>query len=232
MPATIKTKRANYLSEIRLDELEGIRSCEKSGKSRDRLSAAILWKLGKTIKEIAKTTGYGASTIYRWLRRMDREGPDSRHDRKSPGRPRKLNSEQYQAIVEDLGKAPCECDFLRGLWSSKLVARRIQERFGISCSRRTALRIANRAGFTFRKKRPVPYNSATPEEQEEFKKDTKCTIDKWRKEGRVIVSLDAATMRDSPTSSRGLLKRGGKDVMYTNYSKESTHLIGALGEDG
>lgn len=100
-----------------------------------------------------------------------------------------------------------------------MVARRILERFGTTCSRRTALRVARRLGFSVRKPWSIPWNGATPGEQAEFIEKTRATVAGWR-EGRTVLAIDAATVWDSPTSGRGLRRRGGKATVRTNHSKK------------
>lgn len=175
--------------------------------------------------------GRGVGTVHRWLVRMEREGPEGRHDGKSPGRPRFLSSEQERTVEADLAGSPRECGFGRGSWNARMFARRILERFGASHSRRSALRLAHRLGFSFRKPRPVPYNSSTPEEQKAFIKKGRETAARWKAEGRTVVAVDAATLRDSPVSRGGLRRRGGRDTVPVNHSKKSIHMVGALGED-
>ena len=231
MPRAVRMKRGEeYLPKVPLPVLEEMRRREKPGKSRDRLQAAVLRKRGGKIWRIAKIVGRHSSTVSRWLRRMECEGLEARHDNKSPGRPRKLDPEQERAVEEDLDKPPDESGFVHGSWNAKLVARRILERFGVTCGRRTALRVAHRLGFSVRKPWSIPYNCATPEEQAEFIEKTGATIARWKEEGRTVLAVDAATLRDSPTSGRGLRRRGGKATVRTNHSKKAIHLIGALGD--
>ena len=231
MHRTARIKRGEeYLPKVPLPVLEATHRCEKPGKSRDRLQAAVLRKRGNKVAQIAKIVGRHSSTVSRWLRRMECEGLEARHDNKSPGRPRKLNPEQERAVEEDLDKPPNESGFVRGSWNSKMVSRRILERFSIICSRRTALRVAHRLGFSVRKPWSIPYNSATPEEQAEFIEKTKGTIARWKAEGRAVLAIDAATLRDSPTSGKGLRRQGKKAIVCTNHSKKAIHLIGALGD--
>ena len=224
-------KGAAYLKNISYSKLETMYKREKPGKSRERLQAALLRKKGKILEEIAVILGRGVSTIYRWLYKMDHEGVEHRHDRKRPGRPRTLNLEQEKAIKEDLDKPPSECGFKRSIWNSKMVVKRIFERFNILYSKSSALRLAYKLGFSNRKPRPVPYNSATPEEQKEFIKNVRTTITRWYTEGRHVAAIDACTLRDSPASRRGLRHRGGHDTVSVNYSKKSTHVFGALVEN-
>jgi len=222
MPKAALVKRGEeYLPGVPLAGLEMYRH-ERPGKSRDRLQAAVLRKRGKMLEEIAKIMGRWASTIHRWLSRMEREGPEGRRDAKSPGRPRPLNAEQERTIEEDLDGTPRECGFERGSWNGRMVARRVLERFGVPYSRRSAIRLAHRLGFSVRKPRPIPYNGATPEERTTFIKKGRATAAKWRAEGRTVVAVDAATLRDSPVSRRGIRRRGGRRFQSTTPSSPST----------
>ena len=214
-----------------LAELEETYRREPPGKSRDRLQAAVLRKRGKMIVEIVTISGRHPSTVHRWLYRLEREGSEGRHDRRGPGRPRLLTPEQERLIKEDLDGPPSESGFGRGSWNARMLARRIGDRFGIiPYSRRTALRIAGRLGFSTCKPRSIPYNSATPEEQAAFIEKMKGTIARWKEEGRTVLAVDAATLLDSPATGMGLRRRGGRNVVRTNHSKKSNHLIGALGD--
>ena len=60
-----------------------------------------------------------------------------------------------------------------------MVARLILERFGIICSRWTALRVAHRLGFSVRKPWLILYNSAMLEGQMEFIEKIRSTIAGW-----------------------------------------------------
>ena len=171
------------------------------------------------------------SAICGWLRRLKHEGLGRRHEQNGPGRRRSLTPKQEGIIKGALGKPPSESGFGRGGWNSKLLAKLIHSRFGIVCSRRTALRIAGRLGFSTRKPRPVPRNGATSEEQAHFAREKEGTIARWVAECRAIPSIHGTTLRDSPVSRRGLRPLGGRDIACTNHSKKSINLIGAL-DDG
>ena len=187
-------------------------------------------KSDNTLGEICGIAGRAAGTIHGRLRRLKREGLGRRHDKKSPGRRRSLTPKQGGAIKEDLGKPPSESGFERGSWNSKMLAKLIRDKFGIVCSRRTALRVAGRLGFSTRKPRPAPCNSATAEEQAQFVREREGAIARWKAEGRAIPSIHGTTLRDSPVSRRGLRPRGGRDTVCTNYSRKSINLIGAPGD--
>ena len=85
-------------------------------------------------------------------------------------------------------------------------------------------------GFSVRYARPVPYNSATPEEQEEYVTKTIEILKKYSRKRYKAVWVDAAAFVDAPSSTRGLRAIGGKDTVQINFSKKSTKIIGALGQ--
>lgn len=129
-----------YLSCVQLSEPEETYRRERPGKSRDRLQTAVLKKRDIMLKEIARTVGRGTSTVHRWLYRMERKGLKSRHDTKSPDRPRLLNAEQERTTKEGINGTPRECGFERGSWNARMLVRHILERFGVQYSSRSAIR--------------------------------------------------------------------------------------------
>ena len=194
---------------------------ERPGKFRDRLQAAVLRKQGRTLEKIASVTGRGISTTYRWLSKMEREGPDGRHDGKSPGRPRLLNPEQEKVIEGDLDGPPRGSSFERGSWNARMVARHILERFGVPYSVRSAIRLAHRLGFSVRKPRPAPWNGATPEEQTKFINKGRSTAARWRAEGRTVVAVDAATPARLAGIAQGDQAPGRKGRRYQSTTPSS-----------
>ena len=155
-------------------------------------------KRGKMIVEMAAISWrHHPSIVHRWLYRLEREGLKGRHDRWGPGRPRILTPEQERLIREDLDGPPSESGFGRSSWNARMLAGRMGDRFGtIPCSRRAALRIAGRLGFSTCKPWSIPCNSATPEEQAAFIEKMKGAIAGWKGAGRTLLAVDAATLRD------------------------------------
>ena len=97
-------------------------------------------------------------------------------------------------------------------------------------SQRTALRTAHKLGFSVRKSRPIPYNGATPKEQAVLIKKARNTAIRWKKEGRMVPAIDAATIRDSPASRRGLRRQRQKGYHSSQPSqKVSSYYRGAGG---
>ena len=226
--STVVEAGGAYLPKIDVKVLEEMQRREPFGKAKYILQAAVLRKRGKTFEDIENCIGIPAGTVHGWLARLALGGMECRYDKKSPGRPPRLNQEQQNAIDADIDRSPQESGFDRGNWTARLVARRILNRFNVRYTNDGAPKQAHRLGFSVRKPRPIPYNSATPEEQREFIENAKVTIARWGEEGRHVVVIDAATIQDSPSSKRGLRRRGGRDAAGVNHSRKSTNLLGAL----
>ena len=122
MPKAALVKRGEeYLPGVSLAELKMYRR-ERPGKSRGRLQAAVLRKQDELLEKIAGIMGRGVGTIRRRLFRMECEGPEGRHDNKSPGRPRLLSPEQEKAVEGDLDGTPYDGGFECESWNAGMVA--------------------------------------------------------------------------------------------------------------
>ena len=64
------------MPDISLVDLHAMLRREPSGKSRDRLVAAVQRKKGKTVAEITQFLGRAQGTISHWLRRLHEGGPE------------------------------------------------------------------------------------------------------------------------------------------------------------
>lgn len=229
-PAKMIKLGDEFLKNVSKDELRLMQAREKDYKVKAMLQAAIHRKKGMLLKEIAEAVGKAASTIYGWLSRLE-SGMGRRYDLKSSGRPCRLSEAQMSSLDKDIEKNPEKSGFHRSTWTAKLVVRHILDKFGVRYSANGALRLTSRLNFSVRKPRPVPYNSTTKEEIEKYVNDTIKEIEAHAKRGYKVVCLDAAALIDSPLSRRGIRRRGGRDTVKINYSRQSIKLIGALGRD-
>ena len=57
---------------------------------------------------------------------------------------------------------------MRGSWTAKIVVCHIKNKFKVAYGASGALRLTKKMGFSVRYARPVPYNCATPEKQDEY----------------------------------------------------------------
>lgn len=96
-----------YLKIDTQTESELYRFIEVSNKSREKRRAmAILMSYEKkSVPEIAKKMGMNPDTVYDWLINFTKAGLDGIKDKPIPGRPKKLKTENEEAIKEVLKKS-------------------------------------------------------------------------------------------------------------------------------
>lgn len=163
MPKAVLAKRGEEcLPDLPLAEPKEMHRREPPGKSKERLQAAVLEWQDELPGNMAGMTGRGVGTVHRWPSKTEREGPEGRHDNKSPGRLRFLNLEQERAIGEDLAKSPRENGFGRGSRNAKVAARCMLERSGVPYGRRADVWLAHRPGFSVRKHDPFHTTAPRP----------------------------------------------------------------------
>ena len=219
-----------FLPDVDMADIESLHANSTDYKIKYMLQAAKLRKQCNSFRQISKALGIAKSTVYEWLLRLTVGGIKRIHDYKSPGRPCRLSVKQKNKLKRDLGRNPAGCGFLRGSWTAKIVACHIKNKFKVPYGASGALQLAKRMGFSVRYARPVPYNSATPEEQAEYVTKTIKMLKKYSRKRYKAVWVDAAAFVDAPSSTRGLRAIGGKDTVQINFSKKSTKIIGALGQ--
>lgn len=145
-------------------------------RSRDsrydhRLHAVLLVAHGMSCPQVGRLLGDAPRTVEYWVHRFEEEGLSGLVDLERPGRPSRLNDEQYREIGEVLRQSPLDVGLDTNLWDGKTLSKFIESRYGISLGVRQCQRLFRQLGFRMRKPRPV-IARADPEKQEEFKKNS------------------------------------------------------------
>ena len=86
--------------------------------------------------------------------------------------------------------------------------------------------------FSYRKPRPVPYNSAPEAEQEEFKRRTSAEVGRLIGHECAVFSEDEALRRLSAVADYGWFPTNGNETVPTGFSTRCVRMFGILGKDG
>lgn len=70
----------------------------------DRARIVWMWLSGMSVREISQESGTSVSTVYRWIRRWQKEGSLER--RSPPGRPYSISRERYAALARTAQSSP------------------------------------------------------------------------------------------------------------------------------
>lgn len=111
-----------------------------------RLHCVTLVCAGMGCAEVAKAFGDDRRSVQRWVSRFLESGVDGLRDSRSPGRPKKLGSLQLQQL-----RLTLQADRLAGVapsaWDAEALRVEIEQRFGITYSRKHCGRLLDSLYF-------------------------------------------------------------------------------------
>ena len=99
------------------------------------------------------------------------------------------------------------------------------------CTKHTLQRAMKRMGFSYSKPRPIPYQSASLEEQQKFKNDTNEEITRLRKLRYTIIAGDEAGILKGSAAGYGWRPKGGCNTIQIKFDTKSVKIFGALTAD-
>jgi transposase len=122
------------------------RESDDADQTRRLLALAVIYDGGRR-SEAAVVGGVDRQVIRDWVLRFNAEGPSGLIDRKAPGKPRKLNESQRQALAQIVESGPIPAGHGVVRWRLKDLAHWIFEEFGISLDETTVGRALKALGF-------------------------------------------------------------------------------------
>ena len=121
------------LDDISMDDLQTLRNRTTGEIPRERVLAAIARKQGDSIDRIASRHGVCEKTVRNWLDRFVDEPLDrAPYDEDRPGRPPKVQSEQYDRLLSDFQHSPREQGYDQREWTTALAAHHVETTYGVS----------------------------------------------------------------------------------------------------
>lgn len=188
---------------------------------------------GEQPSEVMRSLGLCRTSIYPWLRAHKKKGPAALLLRKASGPRPKLNAKQRQRVRRwILGKDPRQHGFDFGLWTRRIVAQLIEEKFGIGLKFTAVGRLL--AGLEITPQKPL---------RRAYERDPKA-VEQWlvqdyprlrrraRKHGAAIFFLDEAGFSSEPNLGRTYGLKGQTPVVKTTGQRQKVNAISALSAKG
>jgi len=119
-----------------------------------RLHGVLLVASGESCIEVGHKFGEDARTIQRWVKRFEQRGFAGLHDGERPGRPRSLDTRQWEQLAGELRRSPRDFGHEQNLWDGKLLGVHLRQHYGVALGVRQCQRIFRQMGFRLRKPRP------------------------------------------------------------------------------
>ena len=147
--------RLHYKTAEKLIRLK--KEAEEDGAYRvaKRLHAVILNSDGWTSGQIADVLKAPLSKVSEWLRRYEENGFEGLLEGERSGRPRELTEKQLITVTDIVDSGPVAYGFLSGVWTSPMVARVIEEEFGVSYHPGHVRKLLHQLGFSVQRPKRI-----------------------------------------------------------------------------
>jgi transposase len=190
-------------------------------------------KAGEKPSVVMKSYGLCRTTIYPWLRAVKRGGEKVLRSRKHPGPEWKLTPAQKLKVRHWInGKDPRQYGFDFGLWTRKIVASLIAQRFDITLGVTAVGRLLAELDITPQK----PLRRAYERDPAAIKRWTEQTFPALRarakRRGAKIFFLDEAGVRSDQVLGRTWGLRGHTPEVPTSGQRQSVNAISAVNARG
>jgi len=194
-----------------------------------RLMAVQRVKEGEKPSVVIKSFGLSRTTIYPWLRDERTKGMQALSARKHPGRKPKLTSKQQLKIRNWIcGKDPRQYGFDFGLWTRKIIALLIQEKFGITLKLTAVGRLLHKLEITPQKPLRRAYER-DPIAIEKWKREQYPILrDRAKTEKAEIFFLDEAGVRSDQVLGKTWGEKGKTPEVPTSGQRQSINAISAV----
>jgi transposase len=188
---------------------------------------------GETPATVARVFGVHRYTVYSWLARFRCGGEDALSAHKRGGRPPLLDAKKLLWIYDTVTmKSPQQMKFPFALWTSKMIAQLIQDKYGIRLSKASVCRLLNQLGLT--PQRPVwQAYQQKPEAVASWLKHEYPAIKKLAKRLKAEIFFgDEAGVRSDHHAGTTWAKKGCTPVVSTTGARFSLNMISAVSPRG
>jgi transposase len=198
-----------------------------------RKNAVDRYRAGEPASAIMASYGFCHTTIYKWLRAAASEGDAALDAKPIPGRPPALNDQQIKELHEIIvGGDPRQMGLDFGLWTRRLVAQVVQERFGISLGQTAIGRLLHRIGIV-----PIkPLRRAYERDPDAIRHWRSHRLPELKRRAKQhnadIAFLDECGVRSDSVLGKTWGPRGKRTVVETSGRRQSINAVSAVTESG
>lgn len=183
---------------------------------------------GEKPREVMRSLGLCRTSIYPWLRTHKKKGQAALRMRKACGPQPKLTPKQCQQVRRGIiGRDPRQYGFSFGLWTRQIVARLIEEKFGIGLKLTAVGRLLARLEITPQKPLRRAYERDPKAVAQWLEQDYPRLRRRARKHGAVIFFLDEAGFSSEPNLGRTYGLKGQTPVVKTTGQRQKVSAISA-----
>lgn len=206
------------------------READQDGEYRvaKRIHGVVLNMEGRTSIEIAQVLKSPRSAVSLWLKNYEADGLEGILEGHRSGRPCVLNHEQLKSLEDIVESGPVAYGFLSGVWTSLMVARVIEEEFGVKYHPGHVRKILHQLDFSVQQpKRSLA--KADPLKRSRWKRYTYPHIKKKpKKKEPALIYNDEASFRQDSTLHRTWAKSGCQPLIPVTGQRKSIKVFGSV----
>lgn len=194
-----------------------------------RILAVRRVREGERPSKVIADYGMCRTSIYRWLRAERRGGEEQLKSRKGTGRPPTLTPKQKQQVRRWIcGKDPRQYAFDFGLWTRRIVAELIEQKFKKRLSLSTVGRLLDELEITPQKPLRRAYERDPKAVAKWMNEDYPRLKRRAKRRGAQIFFLDEAGIRSDAPLERTWGAKGQTPVVATSGQRQSVNAISAV----
>lgn len=199
----------------------------------ERLRAVQLLEGGRSADEVAEILQVSRSSVFEWQRKYRDGGLAALSTKFASGRPTVLSDVQMMKLYTMInGKDPRQYSLGMALWTRKLIAELIQQKFDVAVSLPTVGRIMKKLGMSVQRPLYRAYQQ-DPEKVRIWKEQTYPKIKAMAAEvGATIFFADEAAVRTDHHGGTTWAKIGQTPVVTATGERKSVNMISAVGAQG
>jgi len=200
-------------------------------KALDAIRTLALQRIaaGETVTAVMQSYGFCRTTVYKWQQKLRARGGTVLVSGTPSGRPPRLTLKQKAQVFRWLnGKDPRQYGFDFGLWTRRLVAALVAERFGITLGVTAIGRLLAELHITPQKPLRRAYER-DPEAVAQWERETYPALRRRAKQrGATIFFLDEAGVRSDAPLGRTWAPRGQTPIVPTSGQRQAVNAISAV----
>ena len=211
------------------------RTLDRATLETIRLMAIERVREGEARAEVMASLGFNRTTIYKWLKAALQPGVGIKALRstKATGRPRTLTAAQERQVFRWVnGRDPRQYGLDFGLWTRRVVAELIAQKFGVTLAVTAVGELLAKLGLTLQKPLQRAYQR-DPEAIERWQRETFPAIARQaRAEGAAVYFWDESGFRADTVHGKTWGVRGQTPVVHRPGQRQSISAASAVTANG
>jgi transposase len=201
LPRIVRLHPKTYQRLVRLRKES---ECDGAYRVATRLRAVLLNADGQTSGRISEILKAPRSKVSEWLANYEAHGVEGLLEGQRSGRPARLSEAQEVTLGDIIESGPVAYGFDAGMWTSPMIARVIEEEFGVAFHPGHVRKMLAAIGFSVQRPRRA-LARANPTDQSRWRRRTYPNIKKKpkAKAGRLSSKMKPASDKTPPSTRRG-----------------------------